>query len=101
MARWCAAICEAWPPSTCSAAEGTSRKPSLYAFDLLELDGTDMRREPIEVRKATPASILRKNRHGVRLKAFKGSSTPARWAWRALCPSGWGRATDQAARRIC
>ena len=27
----------------------------LYAFDLLELDGTDMRREPIEVRKATLA----------------------------------------------
>ena len=25
----------------------------LYAFDLLELDGTDLRREPIEVRKAT------------------------------------------------
>ena len=38
----------------------------LYAFDLLELDGTDMRREPIEVRKATLASILRKSRHGVR-----------------------------------
>jgi len=34
----------------------------LYAFDLLELDGTDMRREPIEVRKATLASILRKSR---------------------------------------
>ena len=30
----------------------------LYAFDLLELDGTDMCREPIEVRKATLASIL-------------------------------------------
>ena len=25
----------------------------LYAFDLLELDGTDLRREPVEVRKAT------------------------------------------------
>ena len=37
----------------------------LYAFDLLELDGTDLRREPIEVRKATLASILRKSRHGV------------------------------------
>ena len=32
----------------------------LYAFDLLELDGADLRREPIEVRKATLASILRK-----------------------------------------
>jgi bifunctional non-homologous end joining protein LigD len=39
----------------------------LYAFDLLELDGTDMRREPIEVRKATLASIVRKSRSGVRL----------------------------------
>ena len=32
----------------------------LYAFDLLELNGDDLRREPIEVRKATLASILRK-----------------------------------------
>jgi bifunctional non-homologous end joining protein LigD len=39
----------------------------LYAFDLLELDGTDLRREPIEVRKATLASILRNSRLGVRL----------------------------------
>jgi hypothetical protein len=34
----------------------------LYAFDLLLLNGTDLRREPIEVRKATLASILRKAR---------------------------------------
>jgi ATP-dependent DNA ligase len=33
----------------------------LYAFNLLELDGTDLRREPIEVRKTTLASILRKS----------------------------------------
>ena len=39
----------------------------LYAFDLLELDGADLRREPIETRKATLASILRKSRQGVRL----------------------------------
>src|SRR3954469_13730151 len=39
----------------------------LYAFDLLELNGDDLRREPIEVRKATLASTLRKARHGVRL----------------------------------
>jgi bifunctional non-homologous end joining protein LigD len=42
----------------------------LYAFDLLELDGTDLRREPIEVRKATLASILRKARHGLRLNEY-------------------------------
>jgi bifunctional non-homologous end joining protein LigD len=39
----------------------------LYAFDLLELNGTDLRKEPIEVRKATLASILRNARKGVRL----------------------------------
>jgi bifunctional non-homologous end joining protein LigD len=42
-------------------------KAFLYAFHLLELNGTDLRREPIDVRKATLASILRKSRHGVRL----------------------------------
>jgi ATP-dependent DNA ligase len=36
----------------------------LFAFDLLELDGADMRPEPIEVRKATLASLLRKSRRG-------------------------------------
>ena len=39
----------------------------LYAFDLLELNGDDLRREPIEVRKATLASILRQSRLGLRL----------------------------------
>ena len=39
----------------------------LYAFDLLELDGTDLRREPLETRKATLASVLRKTRPGLRL----------------------------------
>ena len=37
----------------------------LYAFDLLELDGTDLRRGPIETRKATLASVLRKSRSGL------------------------------------
>jgi bifunctional non-homologous end joining protein LigD len=39
----------------------------LYAFDLLELDGQDLRREPLETRKATLASLLRGCRPGVRL----------------------------------
>jgi ATP-dependent DNA ligase len=29
----------------------------LYAFDLIELDGEDLRREPLVTRKATLASI--------------------------------------------
>jgi bifunctional non-homologous end joining protein LigD len=32
----------------------------LYAFDLLELSGDDLRREPLEVRKATLISVLAK-----------------------------------------
>jgi bifunctional non-homologous end joining protein LigD len=40
----------------------------LYAFDLLELDGRDLRGESIEVRKATLASLLRRCPAGVRLK---------------------------------
>ena len=39
----------------------------LFAFDVLELDGRDLRREPLEVRKATLASVLRKVRPGVQL----------------------------------
>jgi bifunctional non-homologous end joining protein LigD len=39
----------------------------LYAFDLLELNGTDLRREPIETRKATLASLLRGSLAGLRL----------------------------------
>jgi ATP-dependent DNA ligase len=39
----------------------------LYAFDLIELDGQDLRRDPLEVRKATLASILAKAAPGLRL----------------------------------
>ena len=37
----------------------------LIAFDLLELDGDDLRREPLEVRKETLASLLRGSPPGV------------------------------------
>lgn len=39
----------------------------LFAFDLLELDGQDLRREPIETRKATLGSVLRKAKAGIHL----------------------------------
>jgi ATP-dependent DNA ligase len=39
----------------------------LYAFDLIELNGDDLRREPLEVRKATLASVLAKALSGLRL----------------------------------
>jgi hypothetical protein len=38
----------------------------LYASDLLELDGKDLKREPFEVRKATLASMLAKAAPGRR-----------------------------------
>jgi bifunctional non-homologous end joining protein LigD len=38
----------------------------LYAFDLIELNGDDLRRDPLQVRKATLASILAKARPGIR-----------------------------------
>jgi bifunctional non-homologous end joining protein LigD len=38
----------------------------LYAFDLIELDGDDLRREPLNVRKATLASLLARAASGLR-----------------------------------
>jgi len=37
----------------------------LYAFDLIELNGDDLRRDPLEVRKATLASLLTSAGHGI------------------------------------
>jgi bifunctional non-homologous end joining protein LigD len=41
-------------------------KVFLYAFDLIELDGDDLRREPLDVRKATLRSLLVKTGPGPR-----------------------------------
>jgi ATP-dependent DNA ligase len=38
----------------------------LYAFDLIELDGDDLRRDPLAVRKATLASLLARAAPGLR-----------------------------------
>ena len=78
----------------------------LYAFDLLELDGADLRREPIEVRKTTLASVLRKSRPGLRLNEHfehpegtaSCSSTPARSAAKGSLASGSARVTAPAGR---
>ena len=65
--RWCAPTSGACRPFHILRRRRNEALAFLFAFDLLEVDGTDLRREPIEVRKATLASILRKARHGVRL----------------------------------
>jgi bifunctional non-homologous end joining protein LigD len=38
----------------------------LYAFDLIELNGDDLRRDPLDVRKATLASLLARTAQGIR-----------------------------------
>jgi bifunctional non-homologous end joining protein LigD len=43
----------------------------LYAFDLIELNGDDLRREPLEVPKATLASVLAKAAAGLRLNEHR------------------------------
>ncbi len=48
-----------------AAPRRDDRHVFLSAFDLLELDGKDLRREPLEVRKATLASLLRGCRAGL------------------------------------
>ena len=58
----------------------------LYAFDLIELNGDDLRREPLEVRKATLASVLAEAAAGLRLNEHLEITTvrsclPTRAAW--------------------
>jgi bifunctional non-homologous end joining protein LigD len=51
-----------------------SRDAFLYAFDLLELDGRDLRRDPWEVRRATLTSLLRGAGHGMQLSGHIDSA---------------------------
>ena len=44
----------------------------LYAFDLIELNGDDMRRDPLEVRKATLRCMLAKAGLGLRFNEHFG-----------------------------
>jgi ATP-dependent DNA ligase len=52
----------------------------LYAFDLIELDGNDLRREPLEVRKATLASVLAKAGAGLRFNEHIQADGPTVFA---------------------
>jgi bifunctional non-homologous end joining protein LigD len=59
----------------------------LYAFDLIELDGDDLRREPIERRKdAALASLLRGSLPGLRLNEHL--SHPGDAVFRHACKMG-------------
>jgi len=52
----------------------------LYAFDLIELNGDDLRRDPLEVRKATLASIVAKARPGIRFNEHIDGNGPTIFA---------------------
>jgi len=52
----------------------------LYAFDLIELNGDDLRREPLEVRKATLASVLAKAASGLRFNEHIENDGPTVFA---------------------
>jgi bifunctional non-homologous end joining protein LigD len=52
----------------------------LYAFDLIELDGDDVRRDPLEVRKATLRSMLAKAGTGVRFNEHLEGDGPTVFA---------------------
>ena len=52
----------------------------LYAFDVIELSGDDLRREPLEVRKATLKSVLAKAGPGLRLNEHIEADGPTVFA---------------------
>jgi ATP-dependent DNA ligase len=73
----------------------------LYAFDLLELDGQDLRREPLERRKVQLARLLVGRRWDCRStiisrqRATWSFATPASSGSRASSQSGSARATSR------
>jgi hypothetical protein len=76
----------------------------LYAFDLIELNGEDLRREPFETRKATLASLLKRAAPGLRLNEHIEADGPTVFAHacrasRASSRSGRTRPTAAAGRK--
>jgi bifunctional non-homologous end joining protein LigD len=62
----------------------------MYAFDLIELNGDDLRREPLEWRKAALERLLARAGHGVQLNEHLEAEGPlvfycsmrAGWGWK-------------------
>ena len=75
----------------------------LYAFDLIELNGADLRRAPLEVRKATLANVLAGASQGIWSNDhIEGDGPivfkhPASWGSKAWSRSGRARLTAAAA----
>jgi hypothetical protein len=68
----------------------------LYAFDLIELNGDDLRRDPLAVRKATLASMLAKAAPGIRLNEHIEADGPTVFAH--ACKMGPGGTCVEAER---
>ena len=62
------------------------RRVFLYAFDLLQLDSRDLRREPIEDRKVELAKLLRRAKPGLQLNEH--ISEPGDIVFRHACKLG-------------
>jgi bifunctional non-homologous end joining protein LigD len=65
-----------------------SRDAFLYAFDVLEINGTDLRRDSWEVRRATLTSLLRRARDGLRLSEHL-ATTDGNTIFRHACHMGF------------
>src|SRR5512133_1804453 len=63
-----------------SVSATASMTGTLYAFDLIELNRDDLRRDPLQVRKATLASILAKARPGIRFNEHLEGDGPTVFA---------------------
>src|SRR5262245_20013680 len=100
---WCVlsfcSMARRWPACRCLTGCATGARSTavfLFAFDLLELNSQDLRREPIEVRKRQLASLPRAALDGLQLRAFR---SPRRRRLPARLQDGarWNRL--EAARR--
>jgi hypothetical protein len=76
LCRQSARGCDAWPSAQPGASQGAapgelaemSRRLFLCAFDLIEIDGEDMRRDPLEMCKATLEVLLGRAAPGVSIQ---------------------------------
>ena len=60
----------------------------LYAFDLIELNGEDLRREPLEARKVMLVKLLRQPKPGLQLNEHAGD-LPGDIVFRHACKLGF------------
>ena len=66
----------------------TMTKAFSFAFDLIELNGDDLRRDPLEGRKATLEMVLAKAGAGIRFNEHMEGDGPARGKPKVLVRHG-------------